>query len=443
MKNIFLLLLILILVPALGSAQGGVLRKLKDKVKERVDQRTEEGMDKGLDKAEDKVKGKGKAKGDDTEDEPKTEPVAKTSTAKADTAPASQGLKSYSRYDFVPGDQIVYAEDFEQDVIGEFPLKWFTNNRGETVTIEGQSNKWMRMYHGSRFVSPALKKLPDNFTLEFDAIIHFNLKEEEKGYVNPTLNFHLLDLRPTDANGRSYMQNQDALADAQFKVYPGEVGESQLEFQSEEKGAIYLNGSQKAVPKLDSYNGKVFHVAIWVQKERIRCWINSEKIYDLPKGIPASAKFNRLSFDINTSVINEEKIGMYVTNIKVAQGAPDMRSKLITEGKLVTSGILFDVNSDKIKPESYGVIKEIASVLTENSTVKVKVVGHTDSDGDAAKNLDLSKRRAASVKAMLASEFKIDASRMETDGLGETKPVADNATKEGKLQNRRVEFIKQ
>jgi OmpA-OmpF porin, OOP family len=442
MKNIFIVLLILFFVPAISSAQGGVLKKLKDKVKDRVDQRADEGMEKGLDKVEGKMKGRGKEKGADPVEKEVAGSTAKASTSKTEAAPASPELKSYSRYDFVPGDQIVYAEDFEQDVIGEFPLKWFTNNRGETVTIEGLPNKWMRMYHGSRFVSPALKKLPDNFTLEFDAIIHFGLEENEKGYVLPTFSFHLLDVMPSDANGRSYLQNQDALVNAEFGIYPGEKGESTITFKSEEKGADYMTSGQKDLANLDSYNGKLFHVAVWVQKERIRCWINGDKVYDIPQAIPAKTNFNRLAFSIPRYIIKEEKVGMYVSNIKIAQGAPDMRSKLITEGKLVTSGILFDVNSDKIKPESYGVIKEIATVLKENPTVKVKVVGHTDSDGDAAKNMDLSKRRAASVKAMLESEFKIEAARMDTDGLGEAKPVADNTTKEGKLQNRRVEFIK-
>jgi len=87
-------------------------------------------------------------------------------------------------------------------------------------------------------------------------------------------------------------------------------------------------------------------------------------------------------------------------------------------------------------------LKEIAAVLSENPDVKVKIIGHTDSDGEDAKNLDLSKRRAAAVKAALSKEFNIDAGRMETDGLGETKPVADNKTSEGKAQNRRVEFVK-
>jgi outer membrane protein OmpA-like peptidoglycan-associated protein len=108
----------------------------------------------------------------------------------------------------------------------------------------------------------------------------------------------------------------------------------------------------------------------------------------------------------------------------------------------VTRGILFDVNSDRVKPESYGALKQIAGVLTEEADLKVQIVGHTDSDGDAAQNLDLSKRRAAAVRAVLAGEFGIAESRMETDGQGESQPVDKNETREGKANNRRVEFIK-
>jgi OmpA-OmpF porin, OOP family len=81
-------------------------------------------------------------------------------------------------------------------------------------------------------------------------------------------------------------------------------------------------------------------------------------------------------------------------------------------------------------------------VLKENADLAVTIVGHTDSDGDDAKNLDLSKRRAASVKGMLTAEFGIAAERMETDGKGETQPTNKNDTPAGKANNRRVEFIK-
>jgi outer membrane protein OmpA-like peptidoglycan-associated protein len=114
----------------------------------------------------------------------------------------------------------------------------------------------------------------------------------------------------------------------------------------------------------------------------------------------------------------------------------------MTEGRLVTYGIYFDVNKDVVKPESYGTLKVIAGILNEVPDVKIKIFGHTDSDGDDAKNMDLSKRRATSVKNELIKSFGVKANQLETDGLGETKPIAPNDTPVNKALNRRVEFIK-
>ena len=131
-----------------------------------------------------------------------------------------------------------------------------------------------------------------------------------------------------------------------------------------------------------------------------------------------------------------------LSNLKLAAGLPDTRNKLLKEGKFVTSGILFDVNSEKIKKQSYGVLKDIATVLNENPSINVNIIGHTDSDGNAADNLNLSKRRSEAVKAELIKDFGIDASRIQTDGKGSSEPIASNATAEGKANNRRVEFLK-
>ena len=84
----------------------------------------------------------------------------------------------------------------------------------------------------------------------------------------------------------------------------------------------------------------------------------------------------------------------------------------------------------------------IAAILRDNAAVRFKIIGHTDSDGDEKMNLDLSKRRAASVKNALSGEFGIDSSRMEVDGKGEGEPVDSNTTPEGKANDRRVEFVK-
>jgi outer membrane protein OmpA-like peptidoglycan-associated protein len=96
-----------------------------------------------------------------------------------------------------------------------------------------------------------------------------------------------------------------------------------------------------------------------------------------------------------------------------------------------------------LKPESNGVLKEVADVLKKFTDIKVMIVGHTDSDGSDAANLELSKKRAEAVKQALVNEFGIDASRTSSDGKGEKEPMEDNKTKQGKAQNRRVEFIKQ
>jgi len=92
--------------------------------------------------------------------------------------------------------------------------------------------------------------------------------------------------------------------------------------------------------------------------------------------------------------------------------------------------------------ESYGILKEIAGLLEESPSTRVKIIGHTDTDGNEMSNLLLSQQRAAAVKAALVNALGIKPERLETDGKGQTKPIADNKTKEGKAQNRRVEFIK-
>jgi outer membrane protein OmpA-like peptidoglycan-associated protein len=137
-----------------------------------------------------------------------------------------------------------------------------------------------------------------------------------------------------------------------------------------------------------------------------------------------------------------EETTPFISNFRIAAGLPDMRNRLITEGKIISYGILFDINSDKLKPESAPSIKEIAQVLNDNPDVRVKIVGHTDNSGDDALNMDLSKRRAESVKNELIKTYSVNPARLETDGKGESQPLAPNENALNKSKNRRVEFIK-
>ena len=204
----------------------------------------------------------------------------------------------------------------------------------------------------------------------------------------------------------------------------------------------YFSGDIKALGRLEESWGIPVHVAIQVQKERLRMWINEEKLFDLPKAVPPGYLMNQLKFEVGFTNYNEEQYGIYISNIKIATGKPEVRHQLIDAGKFSTTGILFDVNSDTIKPTSYGVVKEIADVLEKFPDARIRIIGHTDTDGNDVSNLELSKKRSAAVKNMLTTEFHVDASRIETDGKGELQPVADNKTREGKAANRRVEFVK-
>lgn len=115
----------------------------------------------------------------------------------------------------------------------------------------------------------------------------------------------------------------------------------------------------------------------------------------------------------------------------------------MAEGRVTTNGILFDVGSATIQPRSMGIIRQISQVMQEENALKLKIVGHTDADGGDAANLELSKKRADAIKNALTNTYGISGDRLLTEGKGESVPVGDNTTAEGKAQNRRVEFIKQ
>jgi outer membrane protein OmpA-like peptidoglycan-associated protein len=104
------------------------------------------------------------------------------------------------------------------------------------------------------------------------------------------------------------------------------------------------------------------------------------------------------------------------------------------------SGILFDIDKTDVKPIAQTNLKKLAVSLQNNPQTNILVVGHTDSTGTASHNMDLSIRRAGAVKSYLAAAG-VDGSRLSTEGKGETEPIADNRTPEGRAQNRRVEIV--
>jgi outer membrane protein OmpA-like peptidoglycan-associated protein len=141
-------------------------------------------------------------------------------------------------------------------------------------------------------------------------------------------------------------------------------------------------------------------------------------------------------------IAGDEGCPISITNVRVASGGNmNMIGKKFTESKIITHGINFDVDKSVIKPESMGTLNMIVNVLKNNTDLKFEIDGHTDNTGEAAHNLTLSQQRADAVKAQLI-KMGIDGSRLTTKGFGDTKPISDNSTPEGKANNRRVEFVK-
>jgi outer membrane protein OmpA-like peptidoglycan-associated protein len=392
------------------QVNGQFLQSLKEKVKEKATERAEQKIDTGIDKTLDGAENAASGTSETTDEE--GEVIINNKAGTHD----QQDFKTYSKYDFIPGEEVIFYDDFSDVPIGEFPLQWNTTSSGDIVTTSTFPGKWFNMPGDYAFYSPELfLPYPDNFTIEFDLIS----KDEFDFWID-------------------FYENNTKYLDLGY--YPGEGG-FQLGFTAEEVRLLnYDNGENGDVreigngthPYLES-NQKIRY-SIWGQKQRLRVYINGTKAIDVPRAIPRQFSTNYMRFGIIQPIM--------ISGFRFAVGRPDTRSRLLTEGKLVTRGITFDTGSEKIKPESFGVLKEIADVLTENNDVRIKIIGHTDSDGADEMNLVLSKKRSAAVKIYLEQQFGIGASRVETDGMGESEPISPNDAPEGKANNRRVEFIK-
>lgn len=142
MKKIVLLLGLL---TTFSIVQAQLLKKIKDKVDKTVDDATKEKKDE---------KGSGETN-ENTGTGNKAEPAT---------------MKTYSKYDFVPGERIIVFEDFSQDAVGDLPAKWNTNSSAETVTIDGKPGHWMKMTKGA-YMPDFIDSLGDDFTLEYDLVV--------------------------------------------------------------------------------------------------------------------------------------------------------------------------------------------------------------------------------------------------------------------------------
>ena len=435
MKNVIRAISLTIFLFSGSFISGQILnvpQRVEDKAIGRANNKIDQGIDKSLDAVEGGITGKNSKTGKSKDPQAKPEQNGQSENEEVNSQPAAEetkpvtqdkpGMQTYSKFDFIPGEKVLFYDDFTESAVGDFPPNWNTNASGEVVTTNLYPGNWFKMNGSGCVVVEGGLKLPENFTVEYDVIGY----PVEEGNTNFEFGFYMYSA-----------QNPKDMSEG--GAVPGLNGGVKMSFgnratYSAYNTEVYTINGEKEDAAMEP--GKKYRLSFWVQKTRLRVYLNEVKVFDLPKVFETGFKVNMLRFELWDSG------NPMITDFRVAAGLPDMRNKLLTEGKLVSYGIYFDVNKDVVKPESYGTLKGIADVLKENPAVRIKIVGHTDSDGADAANLDLSKRRGAAVKAELVKSFGVDASRIESDGLGETKPVAPNDTPANKALNRRVEFIK-
>jgi outer membrane protein OmpA-like peptidoglycan-associated protein len=418
----FLLLLGATVLFSSSAYSQGLLNRAKEKLKGKADQKVDKTIDEAL------------------EGKKKTEPTtttnnkpATTTTDDATTESADAAMAYTSKYDFVPGERIIAFEDFNNTEVGDFPTRWNTNASAEVVTLNNKPGKWLKITKEGTFHPEFITTLPDNFTLEYDLAVNPDWNSRE--FVMNIANLS----SPEDYTNYYYYVNWKNAHAVHMQFRPKTVGDAWSKVVAGNSGNHSINNDVQ-YKTWDNAAKNFAHISIWRQNQRLRVYVNGEKIWDLPRAFEANGKYNAITFaNLGT---HHEKDYYLITNIRLAVGAPDTRNKLMTEGKFVSRGILFDFASDKIKPESAGALKDIAKAIQENPGVKVRIVGHTDIDGDDKANLELSKRRALAVKAYLVKNFQIPEADLETDGKGEAEPVDVSTSTEGRANNRRVEFIK-
>jgi len=400
MKNIFLFLIVgfFLQMPVVSEAQ--ILGKLKKKAEKQV----EKEVDKALEGETEEPQTEEKQAKEDKQDSVKTK--------------NDQVARPWSKYDFVPGETVIFEDNLEGEQNGEFPSQWdLIDGYVENALFEGENIIRFPVESEGAIIKPLMKKegdyLPDKFTIEFDMYLSHRTTKYEILFWD---------------KGESYHK-------------PDELGDIGVIAVGYEQGASYDGGrmrrnlpkeAQKAYPHWR-------HVAISFNVRALKIYIDENRLLMLP-----NVKGNPISISLKGSTYDSGHTGDYPTlikNIRIAEGAVKLYDRFLTDGKIVANGIKFDSGKATLKPESMGIINQVAKLMKEHPEINFSVEGHTDSDGDAQFNIDLSEQRANTVMNELIAQG-IEAKRMIAKGFGEDVPVADNTSPEGKANNRRVEFVK-
>jgi OOP family OmpA-OmpF porin len=414
MRRINGLLGVVLLITAVAAAwspAGAQFGALKDKFKkvEKIGKKVGDTIDKSAD-ASDKLPAKTGEKSAEKPTEKSDGSADRPAVAAKGGTTTSEDMTLYSKYDFVPGDKVIFFDDLAKEEMGEFPSRWGLNNGVFEVVKQGGRNWVMCTDKGSLFPKIPKGELPLKYTIELDT---YAKGGDAKG--------HWFSIQWVNDLGQ-------------------EIGNFTL--RDNESTNLRIQESDLASKSLVApLTGGVHTMRVMATKTSVKCYVDNERVAN----VPAVEGFKPAGFRVFMDIWNPRdhpgNPALFGT-LRYAEGGKTLRQQLDEAGRIVTHGILFDSGSDKIKAESYKTLADIGGLLTDDAALRVSIEGHTDSDGADAANLTLSQTRAKAVKDYLVATYNIDTARLETKGGGEGKPIDTNDTPEGKANNRRVELVK-
>ncbi len=344
MKKCFLLASICFLTSAAAIAQSGSGQRIKENAKWKTENKVNEKVDRAIDDVLDGklFKKKNKAKPDSA-----SVPVAPNQAASEELLNSGRQqegspLKAYSKFDFIPGEKVLYYDDFERVAVGDFPAEYNTDASGEVMTVAGKPGKWLGLNANGSFLPEPLGALPENFTLEMNVGI---LGDPSNNMSGLGFNFN---------TEKENLLKYRFVSGSFVMLHPG--GSSAYMSVSQTEGDDLTNDFK--MPQWSVEGERFARISMWRQKGRLRVYVNESKLMDIPRFFNSTKPY-QLSFF--RDFFND--CNLLITDIRFAAALPDTRSKLLTEGRFSTTGILFDFQKSRIRPESYQVLKNIAATL--------------------------------------------------------------------------------